>query len=456
MCVQETTMRAECGEAAGTLLPVDPYRSLRVSFGMLLGVDDFETLGAYHRGKTWLHSAWLHREGVVWGLDVRVETDVNEVEVLPGLALDRLGRELHLDVPQCVNVPRWVEEHKDDPELTLDPDGNGGLIFRAYVAIRFRACLARPVPSLTEPCEGAGGTTSYSRVSETVEVLLLPGRAPQPAALPYHRLRLLFALEPPRTDKDGVIVPADQEVLDERVRILGLSAELQPAEYLLAFRRFAAFDEIDLAPPVVEEGDETPLFPGIEPAPIPLANLLLTLDMDRKKLIGGKPDVTIRPSHVATSTIQELLCGPLWAMATPPPPEEPAEGETADYSAVDAGGPRVDGASVAATTKRLTLTVEGELHPASLSPAAFRVTTFDERDGWSGVEVRSVVHQKNGQVTVQLKETLRGQLVRLVIKGTGDRPVLGRNLIPLAGALGDPPAGAHDGRDFVIQMERRS
>src|SRR4029077_11381195 len=133
-------------------------------------------------------------------------------------------------------------------------------------------------------------------------------------------------------------------------------------------------------------------------------------------------DVTVRPSHVATSTIQELLCGPLWAAPPPPssplpPPEktkivtEPAEtapepstetettmqaaAEIEQTAAADAGGPRVDSASVAATAKRLTMAFQAELPPASLSPAAFRVTTFDEQDGWSGVEVRGVA-QKGG------------------------------------------------------------
>lgn len=446
MCVQETTVRAGCGEEAGTLLPADPYRSLRVSFGMLLGVDDFETLGAYHRGKTWLHSAWLHREGVVWGLGVRIDPEANEVEVLPGLALDRLGREMHLDVPMCVNVPRWLEEHRSDPELQIESDDLGNVSFEAHVAIRFRACLARPVPALSEPCEGAGHATSFSRVSETAELLLVAGPAPRPDAWPYHRLRVLFALEPAR-------LPGDQPVEDERALILDLPAEQRPAAYLEAFRRFAALDSIDLAPPEVEEGEEIPLFPGTEPAPLPLANLVLTLNADRTRLGGdGEVDVTVRPVLVATSTIQELLCGPLFSAVAPESPQSLAT----ESDGMDAGGPRIDGASVAVTPKRITFAVQGELHPASLHPAAFLVTTFASKEGWSGVEVRKVTLGRDGHVTLELKEALGGQLVRLVIRGTGDSPVLGRNLIPLAGALGGPPAGAHDGRDFVIQMERRS
>jgi len=49
---------------ADQILPADPFTALQFHFGMLLGVDDLETLAANPRGKTWLHNAWLHREGV--------------------------------------------------------------------------------------------------------------------------------------------------------------------------------------------------------------------------------------------------------------------------------------------------------------------------------------------------------------------------------------------------------
>lgn len=451
------TVRHDCAEEAGSsLLPADPYRSLRVNFGMLLGVDDFETLGAYHRGKTWLHTAWLHREGVVWGLDVQIDTKSGEIRVLPGLAIDRLGRELHLDATVCVNVGRWLADHAKDPDLKLETLPDGSVRFDAHVVIRFRPCLDRPVPALVEPCEGAGSTTSFSRVFETVELLLLPGKAPERGEQPYHRLRLLFFLEEPWTgDRAG----KDTDVVDERTRILGLPADEQPAAYLAAFRRFAPFDEIDLAPAAEPDGGEVTLFPALDPAPVVLADVTgITLDADKTKLLDATVDVTVRPVLVATATIQELLCGPLFsglAAAAPPPapvaPEPPYNPPPPASDAADAGGPRIDRSSVGLTPKRITFAVQGELHPASLRPIAFRVHAFDDSQGWSLVSVKSITQSK-GQVTVALKEEAKGSRIRLVVKGTGGTPVLGRNLIPLAGALDDPPATADDGRDFVVLM----
>ena len=105
------------------------------------------------------------------------------------------------------------------------------------------------------------------------------------------------------------------------------------------------------------------------------------------------------------------------------------------------------------TAKRITFAVRGEIHPASLHPTAFHVHGFDENQGWINVPVKTVTQSK-GQVTVNLKEEAQGVRIRLLLKGTGPTPLLGKNLIPLAGALDDPPATAEDGRDFVAMKER--
>src|SRR5262245_32994373 len=58
-------------DGASTLTPISPHLGMHYHFGMLLGVDDFETEQAYHRGKARLHNAWLHRDGAVWGFEIK-------------------------------------------------------------------------------------------------------------------------------------------------------------------------------------------------------------------------------------------------------------------------------------------------------------------------------------------------------------------------------------------------
>ncbi len=419
-------------ESHGGHLPVDPFRALRVHFGMLLGVDDFETLDAYHRGKMWLHSAWLHGQGAVWGLNVTRDVEHGEIRVHPGLALDGAGHELLLEHDVCLNVGRWYEEHAGDVGST---GVEGATVFNAHVVMQFKPCLARQVPALVEPCDGSTGTTAYSRVHETVELLLRPGKAPVPdGPPPYWRLRMLFGL-----DSSGSGADAD-EVEECGKQIRALAQDPQPEALLAAFRRLAALDTIDLKPAAVDEGRNVSIFPAADPAPVVLANID---DITLKQVDGVwnlercTVDTSVRPTHVATSTIQELLCG---------------------ACRVDAGGPRVDAVALATDNPTITCHVTAELLPQSVQPAAFSVTSLaDTTDAdWISHEVAETAFDKDTmEVTVTLGGALPGTgLIRLVVRGTGDHPVLGENNVPLAGSLTDPPGSAENGSDFVY-MEKR-
>lgn len=297
-------------------LPLSPFYALHYHFGMLLGTDDFETEQGYHRAKMRLHNAWLHREGVVWGFDVKLDQPHNEIRVTPGLALDAAGHELHLEADACINVGAWYEKYRDDYKLPA-ADGQGKVSpFAAHVVIRFKACLTRQVPALLEPCNDANTSTAYSRVFETIEILLRPGQAPA-RSYPYHRLRLLFGLDQPRKKKDSTDnTPEDQAVLDKIAAIRAMPAADQPAAWQAAFHQFAALDVIELRPATSEDGARTLLFPGQEDAAVVLAdvtNLQLTKSGTGWQVSGGSIDVAVRPTHIATTAMQDFLAALLSA-----------------------------------------------------------------------------------------------------------------------------------------------
>jgi len=453
------------GSPLGEMLPVDPFRSLFVHFGMLLGVEDFKTVESYHRGKMWLHSAWLHRAGTVWGLRVSRDGESGEVRVASGLAIDGLGRELLLEASACLNLPAWYEEHKDDAalqEIVEIDDASGEVRFDAHVVIRFKACLTRQVPALSEPCDGAGSTTAYSRVAESVELLLVPGKAPawrQPSgSLPFHRLRLLFALEAPIDDDDGVVA-ADQDVLDAIADIQSKDPALRPAEYLKWFRHFSALDEMDLGPAAADEnGYGNVLFPEQDPAPVILADIdriVLSSGSDGWQVAVNAIDNSVRPVHLPTSTIQELLCHTPCCGAGEGAPQPLPPGETA----TDAGGPRVDVDSVAIEGEFITFNVVGQpLMKASVDVRAVSVTSFDVRDGWIDEDIKKVTYDAaQEQLSVELRDDPGGRLVRLIVKGTGPFPLLGRNRIPLAGKVGGQEVGSRiDGNDVTTMFKTRN
>lgn len=450
--------RDGCGSA---LLPAAPFWAPRYQFGMLLGVDDFESEQAYHRGKTRLHNAWLHGAAVVWGLRVCAPgrpgapgTPLGELRVEPGVALDGAGRELQLAGPACVGVPAWVEAHRGDEgmdqALVEDPD-SGDLLFSGHVAACFRACLARPVPALAEPCAGAGtGDVVYSRAQETVDLRLVPGDPPPPRR-PWHRVRLLFGLAEPRHDAGGEIEAADQEVLDALHGthpdwpdgILERRPHERPRAYLRALRHFAALDGMELAPAAADDDAEPTPFPVADDACVLLARVWLRLRRQNGALalLDARVDNTVRSTHLPTATIQELLCGPT--------PHGGHHGE-------DAGGPRIHRRSVRMRRERVWMRATRELARASVTPEAFSVSVYELRDGWHPVKVRRARLDHGGTgILLHLSTPVEGSLVRLIARGTGPAPLLGHDLIPLAGAAGGPPGRVHDGRDFVY-MARRS
>jgi hypothetical protein len=439
-CTNAESLGDGCGDG---LLPAMPFTALQYHFGMLLGVDDLETAQAYPRGKIRLHNAWLHGEGVVWGLDVEFNKS-RELLVTPGLALDAAGHELHLDAPVCVDLGKWYDKHKDDTDFKFADDGAGGRSFDAHVVARFRACFARPVPAIADPCAGSDVDTAFSRVSETVELLIRPGKSDDKTR-PYHRLRILFALEKDSAQYD--------DVKQRRQTIQALPLDQQPAEYLRAFREFAALDEIDRLPQL--DGDKQPssLFPD-DPTEVVLADLVrVDVRPGQSSSILADPlptiDVRVRPSHVATSTIQELLCGPLFGAIAAAP--------QAPLATDDAGGPRADPKSVKLTTaRRITLATTKPVDPASADAEQFDVTTYASDHGWSALEISNVATDAAGTtITIDLKKAMPAdQIVRLVARGTGPQPILGTDLVPFAGIVGGPPGSVNDGHDFAIILRR--
>lgn len=448
----ESTQSTDTGADQGTdsVLPVSPFRSLNPHFGMLMGVDDFQLLQSYSRGKLWLHNAWLHGAGAVWGLAVSVDED-GRLLVSSGLALDPLGRELYLPAAACLDLAAWLGENRDAPRLTehLKINEDGSVAFDAHVVIAHRACLERQVPALREPCEGDSGTTAYSRVSETVELRLDPGPFQAPAGeAAFRRLRVLFALEPPEA--------SETELIEALGAVEAVSEEQRPAERLVQMRRLAALDSAELGPPDSELDAASGPFPATEAAALPLANLegvQLDPDGDGWRFTGvDSVDLTIRPVILPTPLIQELLCGPVCSGPTPA-----EDMEFAAAAAKDAGGPRILAETVSLEGRELKMRADRPVSGRSVSPESVRVLSYKNNEGWIPAPVCDCDYADSiREISVKLEKPPEGNLVRIIVKGTGETPVVGTDEVPLAGPVGGPASGGDDGRDFVHMFKKRS
>lgn len=389
-------------------LPFNPFVANRYHFGMLLGVADLETEQAYHRGKSWLEKSWLHGIGVVWGLDVEVRADHGEVVVQPGLAIDAHGRELVVSDPMCLDLAAWFAERRP-AELEVTEDA-GDLTFDVQVELCHDTCLDRPVPSISEPCDGAAFDTAYSRVVERgVPHLVVPAPPPREQ---YPLLREFFGQAPAA---DGRVVAALAEVD-------AAAPADRAATCLAAFRRIAAADVTALRP---EEG-APPWMPFAGDGCVLLADLHVRLrpDGDRHVVVGGDDatsvDTTVRPSHVRTRTVQELLCHSCGSSGT----------SVAPLQAV-AGSATLEG-------EALGLVFTRALKATTVRAQAFTVTALGD-DGWAPIEVVAVVLDADGvTVALTLAEASTLRPVRVIAHGTGPSPLLADDDTVLSGVTGDP------------------
>lgn len=432
-----TDVDCTCGDCSTGDLPVNPFEALRVSYGMLLGTDDFRALTGNPRGKQMLHSAWLHGSGVVWGFDVRVDGLVS-LQVSPGLALDGVGRELANETTTCLDLREWLDEY-DHPG---NRDAGERRTVHACVVAEFGCSLSRPVPVPADSCDVTRKHDDFSRVQETAKVTL---RAGDCAARrhSHHRVRVLLGL-----DRVGKNDPAGDEGAAARREVAEAYPEKRTRLLLEQFRRLAALDTADLSPAMDPGGAGPTYFPVLESdAAVVLACVELDLhDADGCTTVDQvRADPTCRTSLLPTRTIQELTCGL-------------APGVFADEPVPDAGGPRVlgDGAVWSSDERVCYLPVSAPLNPGSLRRAV-RITSLSGR-GWVDEDIDAVRYEPEPPaIVVEMADRPVNPRVRVIVHGTGPTPVYGEDpAVPLAGLWGSgPPGTADDGHDAVITFANR-
>jgi hypothetical protein len=430
------TTPCDCEGCRAGDLPVNPFVALRVAYGMLLGEEDFRALMGNPRGKQMLHSAWLHGSGVVWGYDV-VEDGVWMLKIGEGLAVDGIGRELLNETTACLDVRDLVKTTH-----ARDDTGSRTWTISACLVAEFDTCLSAPVPTLADPCDVTRKHDDYSRVIERVRFSLREGGCPPPPR-PYHRARVLLGLD--LLDPSD---PAGQEAMEARQAVAAARPEQRPRELVKQFRKLVSLDSIDLRP-ARETGDCFPtLFPLAEED---AAVVLAFVEIDVRERDGG-PEITkvridreVRTALLPTATIQELTCGLAPALI-------------GDEGTVDAGGPRVIGDKVLLNEngRRLVIPVTAPLAKSSV-PGTVGITslTADQAGGWVVEDIYQTRYEEGqAAIVVDLADRPINNLIRVVVKGTGPKPVMGRDpAVPLAGLVGGPPGTRHDGHDAVWTLQ---
>jgi len=96
------------------LNPPSPPNRVFYSTGRMLGVGDFQAEQDYHRGRLARVLVQLFGTGTVSGLNVTLGTDPGdgslEVQVSPGMAIDRVGRVIEVPRTVCIRLKNWYAQ----------------------------------------------------------------------------------------------------------------------------------------------------------------------------------------------------------------------------------------------------------------------------------------------------------------------------------------------------------
>ncbi|HEU0013950.1 MAG TPA: hypothetical protein VFQ45_09720 [Longimicrobium sp.] len=184
---------------------------LHYATGAMLDSGDFLAEQLYHRGRLARALLLLHGPGTVAGLRVRVETVTPEkkdpqagtfappeqpyerVRVLPGAAIDRLGRLVEVPASACLRLERWMENlsaadrsnalywsadagsphHAAGPPVDAERWGRWrGQYLLADLYLRFHACERGKTPAFATGPYDALDAVQPSRVRDGYELKL--------------------------------------------------------------------------------------------------------------------------------------------------------------------------------------------------------------------------------------------------------------------------------------------
>lgn len=188
--------------------PGDPLSRLRFHYGQCLSAEDFEDEQRYFVLRQRLHNALLHGVGTVWGLAIRRKEPPPErgAQLIcePGMAIDPLGREIWVLQPLCLDLAAletsfWSQLHPSPsasaasrPPTTTAPNADERAAAepasdvpdrrRAYVVLRYEACLSDEVPVIPLPCGDDHDGLAASRLRDSFRLCLEAEAPPDPYA----------------------------------------------------------------------------------------------------------------------------------------------------------------------------------------------------------------------------------------------------------------------------------
>jgi len=164
--------------------------------GVLLGAEDFQAEQDYHRGRLARALAYTVGYGTVAGLEVAHEpaqaadgtnpATSERLLVAPGLAIDRLGRQIEVSRSRCLRLDEWYEALP--PQLLRQAWHDSGNLWAgspsgvaADLFIRFVGCERGKTPAFASTAFDSFDSVTAARVRDSFEIELILRQESSPA-----------------------------------------------------------------------------------------------------------------------------------------------------------------------------------------------------------------------------------------------------------------------------------
>lgn len=317
-------------------LTLDPQKRVCYTQGLVLGVDEFIQEELYFLEQNRVHNRGLHGYGTVTGLDVQIRdttADGPEIYVAPGLAVDPLGRTIHVPEARCANLNQYLSSRElSSPPVLTSPAGSITL----YLTLRYQCCKTDLVPIPSGPCRTEEDARTPSRVADAFAFALSDMRPDQFEADAVRAFgQLLRAIkvsddEPPTIDLDGLLArvrgfalrPLDAGELSPPMAspldVLRIEPQNVEAYFRTAFRVWVE----EVRPTLVPESQVADAKPAEERLLLAELQVPVTGDVGALVVDGLAADVVLaedeRPFLLHTQLLQELLMGTLDRDQEPP------------------------------------------------------------------------------------------------------------------------------------------
>ena len=153
----------------------------RYYYGQRLDVRHFEAEQNYVRGKLWMLNQLVHGYGVICGLDVQLGDDRKSVVVMPGVALNKQGREIVVPSRSQKRAIPPIAKQQPPPEQTdqgQQPKPNECRDDECVqILVCFHTCDTDPEPVMSGGCDTAEKCVPGS-VREGYKIVVREGKAP--------------------------------------------------------------------------------------------------------------------------------------------------------------------------------------------------------------------------------------------------------------------------------------